>query len=155
VKFNDALVGAALVVLAAAIFIYIRGFPPMPGQKFGAALFPGLIAAGLLATGALLIARGVRQGSPLIALAPWTRSRSLLGNFALVCGALVFYLLAADTLGFLPTGVLILLALFLKLGVPAARAAVVAIVTTLVIHTVFYRTLKVPLPWGLLESIAW
>ena len=31
----------------------------------------------------------------------------------------------------------------------------VAIVTTLVIHAGFYKLLKVPLPWGVLQPIAW
>ena len=51
--------GAALVALAAVILWHIQGFPAMPGQKFGPAWFPGLVAVGLMACGALLIVQGL------------------------------------------------------------------------------------------------
>ena len=127
----------------------------MPGQKFGPALFPGIIAAGLALCGVLLVVRGARSGEALLRLAPWTRSPAMIGNFALVCGALVFYALASEALGFIVTGIALLLALFLKLHVPPLRAVTVALLATLVIHTLFYKGLRVPLPWGLLQGIAW
>jgi len=40
-------------------------------------------------------------------------------------------------------------------GVRPSRVVPVAIVATLIIHTGFYKLLKVPLPWGLLQPIAW
>jgi putative tricarboxylic transport membrane protein len=126
----------------------------MSGQRYGAALFPGLIAAGLAACGALLLARGLREKAPAFEFAPWTRVAPLAANFALVCGALLFYIYAADTLGFMVTGFLLLLALFLKLGVRPLTSVVVAPVAVLVIHLLFYKLLKVPLPWGILEFMA-
>jgi putative tricarboxylic transport membrane protein len=155
VRINDAVVGAALIALAVAILIHIQGYPLIPGQKYGPALFPGLIAVGFLATGSLLVARGVRAGLPLVAIAPWMRSPRLVTNFLAVCAALVFYILATGPLGFIPTGVILLLALFVKFGVAPARAAATALVATLVIHALFYKLLKVPLPWGVLERFAW
>jgi putative tricarboxylic transport membrane protein len=155
VKLNDAVAGVLLLVLAAAVGWHIRGFPQMPGQKFGPALVPGIIAAGLAVCGALLVVRGVRSGHPPVRLAPWTRSPSLVANFLLVCGALAFYAIASETLGFLVTGTVLLLALFAKLGVPALRGVVVALVAALVIHFLFYKVLRVPLPWGLLQPVAW
>lgn len=154
-KLNDAVTGVLLLVLAAAVGWHIRGFPQMPGQKFGPALFPGIIAAGLAVCGALLVVRGARSGEAPVRLAPWTGSPTLAANFLLVCGALAFYALAAETLGFLLTGTAILLALFVKLGVPALRGGVIAVIATLVIHLLFYKVLRVPLPWGLLQPIAW
>jgi putative tricarboxylic transport membrane protein len=148
-------VGVLLLVLAGAIGWHVRGFPDMPGQKFGPALFPGMIAAGLAVCGALLAFRGMRTREPLIELAPWLRYPTLVANFLAICGALVFYIVAADVLGFVLTGTLLLLGLFLKLNVPLVRAIVVAIVATLVIHALFYKVLKVPLPWGILQPIAW
>jgi putative tricarboxylic transport membrane protein len=155
VKLNDAVAGVLLLALAAAVGWHIRGFPQMPGQKFGPALFPGIIAAGLAACGALLVVRGVRSGDALVRLAPWTRSPSLVANFLLVCGALAFYAIASEALGFLVTGTVLLLALFAKLGVPALRGVVVAVIAALVIHSLFYKVLRVPLPWGLLQPVAW
>jgi putative tricarboxylic transport membrane protein len=155
-RVGDAIVGALLLVLAAAIGIYVSGFPAMSGQRFGAALFPALIAAGLAACGALLLVRGLRMKTPAFEPADWMRSPPLVLNFAFFCGALVFYIVAAQTLGFLITGALLLLALFLRLGVSKGKAASVAIAATAGIHVLFYKLLKVPLPWGLLEfAAAW
>ena len=44
-KVHDALAGAGLAALGAVVLWHIQGFPAMPGQKFGPAWFPGLIAA--------------------------------------------------------------------------------------------------------------
>ncbi len=153
-KINDAVMGGLLLILAAAIGIYVSGFPGMPGQRYGAALFPGMIAAGLAACGALLLARGVREQAPAFEFAPWTRSVPLAANFALFCGALLFYVFAVETLGFMVTGTLLLLALFLKLGVRPLPALAVAPLAVLVIHLLFYKLLKVPLPWGVLGFMA-
>lgn len=153
-KINDAVMGGLLLILAAAIGIYVSGFPGMSGQRYGAALFPGMIAAGLAACGALLLARGVREQAPAFEFAPWTRVPALVANFALICGALLFYIFAAEPLGFMVTGFVLLLALFLKLGVRPLPAIVVAPLAVLVIHLLFYKLLKVPLPWGILGFMA-
>jgi putative tricarboxylic transport membrane protein len=155
VKVNDAVVGAALIALAAAILVHIQGYPLIPGQHYGAALFPGAIAVGFIATGLALVARGVKQGFPLVTLSSWTRSRALVTNFLAICAALVFYIAFAHSLGFLITGSICLAALFLKFGVKPGRAVVIAIIATLVMHALFYKLLRVPLPWGVLERFAW
>jgi putative tricarboxylic transport membrane protein len=155
VKVNDAVVGAVLLALAIAILIHIQSYPLIPGQKYGPALFPGVIAAGFIATGLLLVVRGIRSGLPPLRLSPWLRSPRLVANFAAICAALVFYIFAAQPLGFIPTGVLLLFGLFLKFGVRPLRAVVTAVAATLVIHTLFYKLLKVPLPWGVLEPFLW
>ena len=60
-----------------------------------------------------------------------------------------------DRLGFIPTGVIYLAALFLVFRVPRTWIVPLAIVVTLGIHYAFYKLLKVPLPWGLLQGVAW
>ena len=154
-RINDAIAGVALIALAIAILIHIQAYPLIPGQKYGPALFPGVIAAGFIVTGALLVVRGVRAGLPLVAPGAWMRVPGLITNFLAVCAALVFYLVAVGSLGFIPTGVVLLVALFLKFGVRPVTAFVTAVVTTLVMHWLFYKLLKVPLPWGILERFAW
>ena len=46
-RLHDSLLGALLLALAAALFAYTFTFPDMPGQRYGPALFPRLIALGL------------------------------------------------------------------------------------------------------------
>jgi putative tricarboxylic transport membrane protein len=67
----------------------------------------------------------------------------------------VFYILAANQLGFLPTAFLMLVALFKALQVKWSRALLVAVIATLVVHFAFYKLLRVPLPWGILTPWAW
>lgn len=126
----------------------------MPGQRFGPAWFPGVIAAGLGICGVLLIVAGVRQGAPWLALPQWIfRRRPSLGVAAVLAG-LVFYIVAADKLGFHITGVALLACWVRVLGGSWRMAAVVAVVATVAIHLSFYKVLRIPLPWGLLEQWA-
>jgi putative tricarboxylic transport membrane protein len=157
VKLNDAVLGLLFTLLGAAVLVAIRGYPKIPGQPVGPALFPGLIAIGLCVCGVLLVVRGwrARADEAWVVFDDWVRSpRHLLGLVVLL-GGVVFYILAADTLGFLPTASLILLALFLALKVPPGRAVLVAIVAAAVVHFAFYKLLRVPLPWGVLKGVAW
>jgi putative tricarboxylic transport membrane protein len=156
-KFNDAIPGAVLAALGAAVLIAIRGYPNIPGQPVGPALFPGLIATGLCIGGIILVARGWmdRAGQPWVVWEDWVRSPRHLLALAVLLGSIVFYILVSEWLGFLPTAGLILLALFLVLDVPPARAVLVAVIATLVIHFAFYKLLRVPLPWGVLKGVAW
>jgi len=126
----------------------------MPGQKFGPAWFPGLIVIGLAICGALLLRAGLRERAPLWALPQWTRRTRPRRALAAVIAGLVAYILLADRLGFHITGVLILGLWLRALGASWRMTAAVAIVATVVIHLAFYKVLRVPLPWGVLERWA-
>ena len=154
---NDAVFGFLLFVLGAAVLAVVQGYPKIPGQPVGPALFPGLIAAGLCIGGVLLIVRGwkARHAAPWLEWDDWVRSPRHMLGLAVLVGSIVFYIVASEWLGFLPTAALILLALFLVLKVPPGRAVLIAVVATVVIHVAFYKLLRVPLPWGLLMPIAW
>jgi putative tricarboxylic transport membrane protein len=156
-KLNDAIFGLVLLALGGAVLFAVQGFPKIPGQPVGPALFPGLIAAGLCVAGAMLVARGwrARAGQPWLAWDDWVRSPRHVLALAVLLGSVVFYIMAAAWLGFLPTAVLILVAMFTVLRVPVGRAVLLAVVATLVIHFAFYKLLRVPLPWGLLTPYAW
>ena len=72
----------------------------------------------------------------------------------LVIGVNAFYILLVDRLGFIPTGVIYLSVLFAVFAVRTRWILPLALIVTLVIHYSFYKLLKVPLPWGLLERFA-
>jgi putative tricarboxylic transport membrane protein len=161
VKLNDAVWGALLLLLAAAVLVHVQSFGTIPGQQYGPAIFPGLVAVGLAICGALLIGSGLaarthRRGhADWIALASWTRSRQHVLAFAVTIAVNVFYVLCVDRLGFVPAGIVYLAALFLVFGVRPRWILPLAVVLTLVIHTAFYKLLRVPLPWGLLQGFIW
>ncbi len=50
---------------------------------------------------------------------------------------------------------LFLAVLFVAFKVNRRRIVPLAVVVTFSIHYAFYTLLRVPLPWGLLEGIAW
>jgi putative tricarboxylic transport membrane protein len=126
----------------------------MPGQKFGPAWFPGLVAGGLGACGVLLVLAGFRSGAPWLRFPEWLhRERSRAAVLA-VLGGVVFYILAADKLGFYLTGVVIIALWVRVLGASWRMTILMAVVAPLIIHLAFYKGLRVPLPWGLLEKWA-
>jgi|SRR2546423_7506979 len=160
-KINDAIWGALLLLLSVAILIHIQSFPNIPGQKIGPSLFPGFIAVGLATCALALIATGLaaRRGDgkqvAWLDEEPWMRSPRHIAALALVIGVNVFYILFVDVLGFIPTGVIYLAALFAVFGVRTRWILPLALLVTLAIHYSFYKLLRVPLPWGLLERFAW
>lgn len=154
-RIHDSLTGTLLLLLSLAVLWHIQGFPPAAGQPYGPALFPGLIAGGLALASVGLIWQGRRAGGPLVQLGEGLRSPRHLLAFAVTLGGMVFYILAADTLGFIVCSMLILVLLQVALGVRLPMALLCALVATLVIHACFYKLLRVPLPWGWLQAIAW
>lgn len=159
-KVNDAISGALLLALALAVLFNIRAFPNIPGQNIGPAAFPGLLASLLAVCSVVLIVKGLRAkaknpAAHWIETGAWLRAPAQLRNFFVTVGSLLFYIAASDRLGFIPTTIIILVAMFLSLGVRRRLILPVAIVVTLVIHTVFYKGLRVPLPWGILLPYLW
>jgi putative tricarboxylic transport membrane protein len=155
VKVNDALAGAALAALGAAVLWHIQVFPPMPGQKYGPAWFPGLVAIGLIVCGALLVVARLRAATPqaLFALPEWTRRARPVASVASVIAGLLLYVAVVDVLGFHITAAALLLAWSRLLGASWRLAVPVSLAAAVVIHLAFYKLLKVPLPWGLLERV--
>ena len=159
-KLNDIVWGALLVVFAGALFFYAQGFPTIPSQKVGPSALPLVLAVGLGVCGALLFLRGLRQrhagrGGPWVEFPVWVGSRPHVLAFGVLVAVNLLYLLAAERLGFIVTGTIYLWALMAVLRVRASRAIPAALVMTLLIHYAFYKLLRVPLPWGVLQPIAW
>ena len=160
-KLNDAVWGALLIFFSAAVLIHVQGFPTIPGQKVGPALFPGVLAVALAVCAAVLIVKGLAaraQGGDRarwIELDGWTARRRLVIAFFAVIGVNVFYIVAVDRVGFIITGVIYLATLFTVFGVRVKWVVPLALAVTVVIHYAFYKLLKVPLPWGVLQGIAW
>ncbi|HVJ60572.1 MAG TPA: tripartite tricarboxylate transporter TctB family protein [Burkholderiaceae bacterium] len=154
-KLNDAVLGAVFFALSLLVFWSIRGYPSIPGQNVGPAAFPGVVAAGLAICSVLLMVQGVRSrgGAPWITFDDWTRNPRALLGFAVTVGVLLLYILAADRVGFIVVGIVMLTAMLAALRVRLLLALAVACAATFVIHFAFYKGLRVPLPWGLLPVL--
>ena len=156
-KLSDAIFGLLLLALGAVVIAVVSSYPTIPAQRVGPALFPALIALGLVIGGLLLIARGWRDRAmvPWIRFEPWVQSPRHVAGFIGVIGSVVFYIAVVDSLGFLLTSLIILTVLFRLFGVALGRSIVIAAIATFVIHFAFYKLLRVPLPWGVLTNYAW
>ena len=160
-KVNDAIWGALLLLLSATLLVHVQSFPKIPGQQYGPAMFPGVVAAGLgiCAVGLIIKGFAARAGgherAQWIALEPWTRSHRHVAAVAVTIAINLFYIAAVGYLGFILAGIVYLGALFAVFGVRLRWIFPLALVSTLVIHTAFYKLLRVPLPWGLLQPILW
>jgi putative tricarboxylic transport membrane protein len=155
-KINDAIFGVIFALLGAVTLAHVQSFPAIPGQQYGAAIFPGLIAVGFVVCGVLLIVSGLRSRAtdPWFRAGPWWRSpRHVLAALAVVAGVAA-YILLAERAGFLLVAPVLLVLWFRVLGVRWGMALVCAVVTTLVIWYAFYKLLRVPLPWGVLTPYA-
>jgi putative tricarboxylic transport membrane protein len=154
-KLGNTLSGLLLLLFGTVVVLHARGFPAT-GQGAGPGLFPLLAGAGLAGVGALLVCfdRG-RRDMHRVELEEWMRRPRMVLNGVLVIGALIFYALAVDTMGFFLTAFSFLAVLFLAFGVKRRWIAPIAAVVTLGLHVTFYTFLRVPLPWGWLERIAW
>lgn len=156
-KFNDTLIGAALLALALSILSTVQTYPVIPGQNIGPGAFPGLLATLLAVCAVLLILKGIKakRHESWIVIGGWMKSGFHLRNFLITIGCLLFYIYTSDKLGFLISAVTITATMFWALEVRRKLIFPIAIIVALVIHTIFYKGLRVPLPWGLLTPIQW
>jgi putative tricarboxylic transport membrane protein len=155
-KVDDRILGALFALLGVVVLWHVQGFPVIPGQKFGAALFPGVISAGLVVCGILLVARGIRRrttGGALLSFDAWARDPVTVVRFLSVPAGLLFYVLTSDFLGFHIAAALAMLAWLLVFGMKPLPALALAIVFPVVMHLAFYKILLVPLPWGVLTHV--
>lgn len=155
---GDAVSGVFFILLACLVFWLTKDFRVMPGQNYGASFFPRTIAVCMGLMGLLLVLRGMcAHGAFRVTPGDWLRSGQHVVSFLLIVGVLVFYILMSDTLGFLITGFVSLLVLLLWLRGTAhwMQAVIVSVVCVLGMQLFFGEFLRVPLPWGILQPVAW
>ena len=153
-QLSDRITGGALVVLGAASAWGGSRLPAVPGQDVGPAAFPMLIGFGLIACG-LMIVLGIGRSFEVeeIEQAHSGTVMDRLGIRVLAPPALLlFYMLAAERLGFLLTGGIMVFLGALSLRASLKLAIPLAIIAPLFVHLAFYKLLRVPLPDGLLGA---
>jgi len=153
---SDRVTGTILIVLGALAFWGGSLLPAVPGQNVGPAAFPMVIGGGLMICGALIaigIGRSFEAPGPERSEAP-PGLASRIGGLAAALPPLllIFYVLVAERLGFLPTAAIILLVTALALGAGWRLAVGVALIGPPAVHVVFHNLLRVPLPAGILPA---
>jgi putative tricarboxylic transport membrane protein len=126
-------------------------YPALDGGHPGPALFPRILGTLMAALGAALAVQGARARDATQAV-EWRRLHRNVGlvNALFVLVGVLAYLGLVEWLGFLITGTLLLFLMMWRLRVPPLRALVVAIAFITIVHFLFVKVLRVPLPLGLL-----
>src|SRR5262245_40968320 len=159
-QLSDRVTGLFLIALGGVSAYAGSRLPPVPGQQIGPNVFPMVVGVGLCLCGGL-IAFGIGRhyeeeaeadlaavsGQPV---EPPGALGWLRGLMALVPpGLLLFYVYAAERLGFLLTAAIIIVTAALALGARLRLAIPLALGAPFIVHLIFAKLLRVPLPWGL------
>jgi putative tricarboxylic transport membrane protein len=157
---SDRVTGSALIVLGALAIYGASKLPPMPGQDIGPSVFPTVIGAGLGLCGAMIalgIGRGFEEkaGAEIASLhgelpadAPQSRFHGL--RALIPIALLLFYVVAADAIGFVPIAAVIVGTMALSLGANWKHGLALALIAPPIVHLLFSKLLRVPLPIGIL-----
>lgn len=164
-QLSDRVTGLFMVALGGLAAYGGSRLPPVPGQQIGPNVFPLVVGIGLAICGGM-IAFGIGRRYEEEAEADLAKITSQIatdtvaedhshnwwrGLRALVPPALLlFYVLAVDRIGFLPTAAALVLTTSLALGARLRFAVPLAIGAPLLVNLVFSKLLRVPLPSGLL-----
>lgn len=155
-RFSDTMLGIVLLFLGAAIAIYARTLPAVPGQQYGAAAFPTLIGLAMVCCALILFVKGWRAGRlPLVARTEWTRQPGALLAVLVTILCVIAYIFLARRVGFVPISFAMLLVLFRLLSVSWGKAIFFAVAATMATDYVFRSLLLVPLPFGVMPRLPW
>jgi len=157
---SDRVTGAFLIGLGVVAAYAGSRLPPVPGQQVGPNVFPMVVGIGLALCGLMIMLGWGRSfeeeaEADLAAhvdaeLAKSSRLGELGGLKVLLPPALlIFYVFAANTLGFLPTAAVMIFATALALKAPIRLVLPLALLAPVVVHFLFAKLLRVPLPAGL------
>lgn len=156
-KISDRLMGCFLLLFATGIWLQARSFPLIPGQSIGSGLLPTIVAVGMGICAIVMIVQDF-AASPRPKLAQpgeWITDRKRLIRVGIVLLGTASFIPFLDVIGFPVLSITVLLAFLLSLRVSLLQAILVSVVASLAIHTLFGKVFLVPLPWGILQSVAW
>ena len=155
-RFNDAIIGLFLAVIATMVLFHVEVFPSLPLHDVGPATFPRALAWVLLGCSAYLVFDGLRTRTikPAVSLGSWAYSSRAWRRLALIPISVLTYTFTAVPVGFIPTTMLVLFVLVIDFSNGRwLAAAMISVVFTIVIYLVFVHILLVPLPPGILVGI--
>jgi putative tricarboxylic transport membrane protein len=161
-RLSDRVTGLLTFGLGAVAAYAGSRLPPVPGQQIGPNVFPLVIGVGLCLCG-LMIAFRIGHSfeeeaeADLAAHSDLPTEEQVLASHGALYklrvlippALLVFYALAVDRLGFYVTTAIIIVTAALVFGARPRLAIPVALIAPVLVHLVFYKLLRVPLPAGL------
>lgn len=145
---------ATAITAIGGAFIYAAlALPATPGQVYGAGFFPALVACVFAVSGLALALRTLYR----MRFSPRRTAQDVFRwpGALPVIGVLLTYIAIVDRLGFHLTVITCLGVLLWTFTRRVWFSLVASVIFAVVVHLAFYGLFKVPLPWGLLQSIAW
>ena len=118
---------------------------------------PRAIAVFAVLLGLFMIAASLFRGKrmPRLDLAEWTKAGRAWFGLLVAIAMVVFYIVAAPLIGFVPASIVVMVVMMLVLGTPPVPAIAVSILACVVIQQAFGRLLLVPLPRSELLGFLW
>jgi len=149
-KISDTVVGAGFLAAGALIIAGTMHYPPLDGGYPGPSLFPRILGGLMVAFGGLVGLKGLRTGDTTQEV-EWLLLHKSTGfiNAVFVLVGVAAYILFVGKLGFLLMGALLLFVVMWRLKVPPLKALLVAVVFNTIVHFLFYKIMRVPLPLGI------
>jgi putative tricarboxylic transport membrane protein len=153
-RIGDGLFGILAGILGLAVAWQAAGFPNPSGHYFGPALFPGIIAAGLILCGALLMLRRQTAGGgfSLSAAALFGDRRATI-SLGLMIVSILSFVFFGDSIGFQVLTFVILTTFFIWLRGGVVFSVVLALSLAICFDLLFRELLRVPVPMGLLTAV--
>lgn len=143
---RNLIAGLLMAGVGVWIWVHTRTFPSLQEGYPGPALFPRLIAIGLVLSGGVFVGRSLRRWNQLRQMASVPRPDWFgLGRVGLGLLLVVLYPLLQTWLGFIPTVSVISFAIACALRARLIVALSTALLSTLAIYWVFTGLLGVPL----------
>jgi len=150
-KISDTVVGAGFVTAGALIIAGTLNYPTLDAGHPGPSLFPRILGGLMAVFGGLVSLKGLRTGDATQDV-EWLllhKSTSFI-NAVFVLVGVTAYILFVEKLGFLLMGALLLFVVMWRLKVPPLKALIVAVVFNTIVHFLFAKIMRVPLPLGIL-----
>ena len=149
-RFDDRIVGIALVLLALFVIWQGQQVPSVPGTTFGPSLMPTLLGLAMAGCGVAVFVGGLRAAGqvPLIDVSVWKGRRRGLITAAWSILGIVLGIALIPVIGFPLFGLFYAIPLMLLMGARPIAAVPVALMVVLLAYFAFKRLLYVPLPAG-------
>lgn len=148
-KINDRIIGGIAILGGVSIIATTFGFREIPGQMFGSAFFPRILGSALIIIGATQAITGA-NGKPLT-VSEILKGRSGFQVLAALI-AVVLWVLISPLLGFILTTSSLIAGLAILANGRFWPSVLIGIVMSFILFFVFGKLLRVPLPYGIIES---
>ncbi|MAZ82995.1 MAG: hypothetical protein CME90_05210 [Hoeflea sp.] len=149
-QINDRIIGLLAILGGIGIYAGTFGFRSIPGQQYGSAFFPRVLAIVLVIAGVLMLFTAVR--GKLVTIGEMLKGSSGLKVLAVLVSVVVWVYLS-PLVGFIATTAFLIAALAIVAGGSPLPSIATGIGMSIILFFVFGQLLRVPLPLSAIERL--